>query len=744
MIYRNYLLAVLLIVSSTASAQVFSRQQADSLLNDLKQPLCDSCRANTLAGISDFLLHQRHISKDQLDSVYDEMTEVKNINRSLHKVNIDERLMLLQALCFKATGKAQAGKQLLAGLIAKLSRESNQLLLGRAYYELSDFYNGDLLQPTTSIRMAYLKESINAYKKTQDRLSLGRDYRFLADLHLVTDSLGRAFVEANMALTLYRSVGYKDIQGILALLGRLYFSQQNYRESIDYELNALTTAKNSKQDNVRLICQIHNSLGTIFLKLNDFPNSFYHYNQALDIAKQEKDNGTIYLLAANLVDAYLEAGRGQQAISFFRQINQSFPVPKHPIYEVGDFGVSKTFLKIYIALGRFDEARPYYNLVLKYADNPHIDFYTLSEYYALIARTNIGTHNFALAAQYLNKNEKLLYSIKDYSDLSANYRLKAALDTASGDYRSGLRHILVARQLEDSLFNVVKSQQIGELQIAYLSSEKESEIASLTQKANTDRANLQKAKLIRDLSLGGSLSLLVIATLLYRQNRLKRQNNQRLSKLVKEKEWLLKEVHHRVKNNLHTVVCLLESQASFLQDDALKAVESSRSRIYAMSLIHQKLYQSDDTQSIEIKSYINELVLYLKESFGFPSNIDIEIAVPELYLSITNAIPVGLIINEALNNSFKYAFPNKINGIIAITMQVTGSTIRLAIRDNGTGIPFDPSKTISDSLGIELMKGLATDLKGNIKFLRSKGTGILVTFKFEPTDKGFEDAEDDA
>jgi two-component sensor histidine kinase len=746
MLRRYTIIFLLLVISSTVSAQVFSRHAADSLLSTLKQSLCDSCRANTLIGISDFLLHQRHISKNQFDSIHNEMTEVQSINLSLHKADIDDHLMLLQALYYKATGKSQIGKQMLISLINKLNKEGDQLLLGRAYYELSDFYSGDLLMQTMNTRISYLKESIKAYKKTQDRLSLGRDYRFLADLHLMTDSLGGAFVEANTALSLYHTVGYKDIQGILALLGRLYFSQQNYKESVNYELMALNSAEKSKQDNVRLICQINNSLGTIFLKLNDFPNSIHYYNVALNIAKQEKDNGTIYLLAANLADTYVKAGKGRKAISFFQQINHTFPVPPRPIYEAGDFGVSKTFLKIYNSLGLFNEARPYYERVLKEASNSNVNLYSLSEYYELIANTNIGIHKFPLAELYLDKNEKLLFSIKDYSDLSVNYRLKVALDTAKGDFHAGIRHILLAQQIEDSLFSVVKSHQIRELQVAYLTSEKEGEISLLQQKADVEKANFQKTNLLLDLALGGAVSLLIIASLLFRQNQQKKQhnkvivqNNQQLGNLVAEKEWLLKEVHHRVKNNLHTVVCLLESQAAFLSDEALYAVESSRCRIYAMSLIHQKFYQSDNIRSLEMKSYISELAFYLTESFGFPEHIEMCINVPEINLSMSNAMPVGLIINEAVNNAYKYAFPNKREGRISISLKADNTKVRLEISDNGIGIPFDPTKTISDSLGIELMKGLASDLNGTITFLQDEGIGIVVIFQYDSAASEFSD-----
>jgi two-component sensor histidine kinase len=112
--------------------------------------------------------------------------------------------------------------------------------------------------------------------------------------------------------------------------------------------------------------------------------------------------------------------------------------------------------------------------------------------------------------------------------------------------------------------------------------------------------------------------------------------------LVKEKEWLLREVHHRVKNNLYTVICLLESQATYLENDALLAIQNSGRRIYAMSLIHQKLYHTEDVRVIDMESYITEFVYYLQDSFGSPPNIRIDLHIEPLTLGIAHAIPLGL------------------------------------------------------------------------------------------------------
>jgi two-component sensor histidine kinase len=245
--------------------------------------------------------------------------------------------------------------------------------------------------------------------------------------------------------------------------------------------------------------------------------------------------------------------------------------------------------------------------------------------------------------------------------------------------------------------------------------------------------------LVENVTIGGTILVLVIAVLLYRQYRLKQQanlavtqKNELLQHLLAEKEWLLKEVHHRVKNNLHTVICLLESQAIYLENDALKAIENSQHRIYAMSLIHQKLYQSEDIKTIDMKVYLHEFIRYLGDSFGSTDLIHFELDIEPLKLGVSQAIPLGLIINEAVTNSIKYAFPKNEMGVISVQLHQSGEQIKLIIADNGIGMRTNIEKNELNSLGIDLMKGLSRDIKGKISFEVKNGTKITVIFNIEP------------
>lgn len=233
------------------------------------------------------------------------------------------------------------------------------------------------------------------------------------------------------------------------------------------------------------------------------------------------------------------------------------------------------------------------------------------------------------------------------------------------------------------------------------------------------------------------LILIGLTTIIFRQikkmktqQRIISEKNTALEHLLSEKEWLLKEIHHRVKNNLQTVVSLLESQSFYLENDALLAIQSSKDRVYAMSLIHQKLYQNNAFGRIDLSVYIPELVQYLRDSFQVKQGIRFQLQVEKILLDISQAIPVGLILNEAITNCIKYAFVEGKSNEIRVTLGYLGTdTVELVIADNGIGFPEEFQLEKLDSLGIKLMRGLSEDIGGELKIDSSMGTSIRVTFR---------------
>ncbi len=208
-----------------------------------------------------------------------------------------------------------------------------------------------------------------------------------------------------------------------------------------------------------------------------------------------------------------------------------------------------------------------------------------------------------------------------------------------------------------------------------------------------------------------------------------RQSNISLKNAITEKEWLLREIHHRVKNNLHMVVGLLASQNEYLQgNEAIEANLESQRRVESMSMIHDKLYQSENLSLIDMPSYILDLTYYLSDSFDVRKQIRFSLDIEKVDFPLSHSVPIGLILNEAVTNSIKYAFPENRQGVIEIILKKENQKFHLTISDDGIGIPdtVDPENT--KSLGLKLMKGLSEDILAEFKISNESGTKIELIF----------------
>lgn len=282
------------------------------------------------------------------------------------------------------------------------------------------------------------------------------------------------------------------------------------------------------------------------------------------------------------------------------------------------------------------------------------------------------------------------------------------------------------------------------LNVLYETEKKNKDIIILKNKALLQQNELKAATFLRNSMITFLILLLIILGLLYKRFKFKKKTNRllevqqeeinqkniTLQSMLVEKEWLLREIHHRVKNNLHMVVGLLASQVEFLKnEEAVQAINSSQNRIHAMSLIHQKLYQSENLSIIDMPSYIFELTEYLKDSFEIRKSIRFVLDIDSFNLPLSHSIPIGLIFNEAVTNAIKYAFPDHKNGVINISLKTNDNkNYVLIIQDNGIGLPDDFDPYNSPSLGIKLMNGLSDDIKGKFQISSENGTKITLEF----------------
>jgi two-component sensor histidine kinase len=338
---------------------------------------------------------------------------------------------------------------------------------------------------------------------------------------------------------------------------------------------------------------------------------------------------------------------------------------------------------------------------------------------------------------------------------------KSQTDVTHKDYLSAIKYFKQYQHVKDSILEVYKQRQISELQVKYQTVKKDLEIRSkekniqlLTSQNSLRNQNIRQSQLIRRITV----SVIIVAALLlvisFLQYRLKKQANLRLEnqqhsinqkndalqllagqkdKILEEKELLIKEIHHRVKNNLQVVISLLNTQSAYLNDiKASEAIRQSQHRMQSISLIHQKLYQSESRALINMKEYTQELVQYLQQSFETGSRIAFKLDIDDIDLDVLRAVPIGLILNEAITNALKHAFPAGCVGQITITLYCTKAQfLKLTVTDDGPGLPPEFNINICQSLGINLMKGMCKQISGNLALGNENGLCITIEFPID-------------
>jgi len=449
-----------------------------------------------------------------------------------------------------------------------------------------------------------------------------------------------------------------------------------------------------------------------------------------------------YRVAHNVGMILINMGRNKDAVnlmdSLLKRRSPEDPGDKHEAYLM--LGMA------YIDLNSLDKAQHY--LLLAQQLQPQVSQFSgnlkVSILYFLLGKLYFAKQEFEKSRSYFSIALLHPNNFFDANDWASVYKYLASIDSAAGRFREAYLHGIHYNMIMDSIRRKVNLRLLDEMRTKYETDKKDNNIKILQQQAALQAARNQENLFARNALIGGATALLIVLLLLYNRFRLKQRTNLQLQAqkseitnknavlqhLVEEKEWLLKEVHHRVKNNLYSIICLLESQARHLKDDALKAIEVSQHRIYAMSLIHQKLYQSSDLKAVDMAVYLPEFVGYLRNSFDNTRQIIFALDVQPVRLDVAQAVPLALIVNEAVTNSIKYAFPGGQKGTIRISMRHTDGMITLRIADDGIGIAPDLVDSPVKSLGLKLIRGLSGDINANIQIKNDNGT--VVELQFQP------------
>jgi two-component sensor histidine kinase/tetratricopeptide (TPR) repeat protein len=725
------------IIVIPAAGRDNTRQVADSLLSVLKRTQPGIERIDVLLQLAQFHIFKPGENQIDFDSASTYMEEAARLNKTIRSTACSGYQLLTQSYMLREKGQQEAAKKLVEQAVAMLATGNNKNYMGKACYELSNYYDyRDPQQLPEKKRL--VEQSIAAFREAGNKKEQAFAMIMLGDLY-VSEEPAKALKLLTEALSVYESIHYSQLQGIHITLSKVYLAQNDFGHAIQHGLKALQSARTVGDSSMQL-CQINNTLGGLYSRLGQKEKAITYHKGALKTALQYNETYAIAMLIYNIAVCYKDIEKPQEALDFLATVPQKLLESASPPENVF---ISMAYIGPLIDTKRYKEANQYCNRLLKLIDDPAITNDMRNLMYRYIAVYFLGTGQFARARFYLDKNRELSKLFPGGERIGLDARLMYKIDSAQQNYHSAFNYLLIHKTINDSLFNVTKMRQMQQSEVEYetvkkadLIKSQDQHITLLTQTNLLQKANIKQATIIRNITIAGILVAAAIIGILYRQYRNKQKNNQiisekneQLHQVIHEKEWLLKEVHHRVKNNLQIMISLLESQSMYLQNDALLALEDSQRRIYAMSLIHQKLYQSDDIRILDMSLYMREFVHYLQESFDVSNRIFFRFDVSPVELSVTQAIPLALIVNEAVTNSIKYAFPNGIAGEIAVLLVEKDNEIEMQIADNGIGMPKEVVEGKSASLGLELIKGLCAEIKGRIQFDTSAGTRIIIRFK---------------
>lgn len=489
-----------------------------------------------------------------------------------------------------------------------------------------------------------------------------------------------------------------DIQGEVEKAAKTYLEVATFYES-----------SNNRSE----LSRVYNNLGVLFFYSGDMDQSWKYYKKSITLDSILGDSVGV---AASLINLAAISNKWEKLNKAHQYLKRGERIAEKSGDEWIIRSIYEGLANNYLYKGEYDSSLIYINKALPLFKKTGDHHSTLTNLNGLIiAHTGLLEYDKAEAA--LIEAELLSESYDEINLRSRRNRAASRLYAAKNDFIKAYNYQKLYQADYDSITNQERLRITGDLEKKYQTEQKENEIVKL-------QIQQQQSENQRNVLLLISALVVLAAVMLFVLFRSKSKANAIISKSLSEKETLLKEIHHRVKNNLQVVSSLLSMQSRFITDEnALGAVNEGQTRVESMALIHQKLYQENNLSGVNAKEYIEDLAEILKQSYSTDTEIEFEYDVDDLMIDVDTIIPIGLILNELICNSLKHAFPESNEGIIKVGLKEEGNELRLQISDNGVGSESAPSEK---SFGKVLIDSLAMKLKATLKIDTQNGTSVIL------------------
>jgi len=471
------------------------------------------------------------------------------------------------------------------------------------------------------------------------------------------------------------------------------------------------------------IADLNNSLASYYLDNNNIDKAIEKYNLALKTYEKINDTMGMANVHANLGLTYIDEKEYDRA-EFHLTTQGKLDSLLGTQYGLGFHHDFMGYLKH--SEKKYEEAVGWYNKAIEIRDNLS-SHYNRCESYISMGNVLLDMGKYKEAIGYASEIFKYKESHKSLSQEQSAHRILYSSYEKLDDLKLALSHYKQYKTVGDSIYNQEKIKALAESEAKLKKTDLDAEITVLNKEKELVELKLNDQRLIISVSIIGLLLLTLVTIVIIKLYQNIKSKNQQINSTLSDKDILLREIHHRVKNNLQIISSLLSLQSRQISDvHVQQAINEGRNRVRSMALIHQNLYQNKNLTGVDVHVYLNKLISELFNTYNISQNkVSLQLSIDNLNLDVDTMIPLGLVINELVSNSLKHAFENRDNGIINISLKEEEQKLILKVSDNGIGlekIAFEASK----SFGNRLIRAFTQKLKADFNIRSDNGTHVTM------------------
>jgi two-component sensor histidine kinase len=706
----------------------------------------DTAKVNAFLLAGSFYVNKPGTEPADMTAALSYANRALDLSRKLNDPEGTGKSYTVLSQIYREKGEVAQGNTFIKNGLVIFRQHSYPAAAAEAYFEASNYYSID--DATIRNKIDYYQRGLQYLEAAKpSSLKLAGSLKFMGDLYQCNAEYPRAVVFLRRALAIYQQAKYKQLQDIYSLLGSVEMEMLDMASSVRDNLQAVKLAE-AAGDKTMTTGQVYYNLALVYGTLYDYKSSLIYFKKANAVAEKNNNGRAVFTINLQIAEAYRKLHNAEQSLKIIAKARLL------PGIQANNIDLLMVTLGAYNELHQYKNGRPYFELLDK--QMPGLDMKLGS-----VQRAFITLLDYLLGIrQYDNVEKRLGDFVKSHTAEISLFQVHLEItafkaDSASGKFLSAIKHQNKATELKMLITKKNYDNQIANQRVLSDNEKKDQElyfrqanIAHLTHENQLQKATLNSQRLIRNLFIAGIALLALLLGLGYSRYKIKynankqlelqqqsiNEQNVSLKQLLTERDWLLKEVHHRVKNNLQIIMSLMRTQIAHLKtDDAKDAFIESENRVQAIALIHQKLYNTDNLASINMPGYIADLVNYLSDGLiAKEKKVKFHQSVEPIQVDLAQAVPLGLILNEAITNAIKYGMQDNMVDITISVICLENNETVITIADQGKGLPGNFDVLTTKSLGMQMMKGLTRQLKGDFDIQSNGGVTVSVKFNLLP------------